>query len=290
MFDKARYDAMPKFEEFTYWFIRTSEDVVIYAPKEVFLTSGERFTSQISEDYTDTLPDDVKSDYIKFCDRPEYFIGNKVNIDTTGAPYNDQEAMIDCFENLIAGSIFIRQLNSMKNPDTAVNAIAQFLNWIRSTDFYVCPASTRFHDADPNGLLFHTLNVYNNMVELKKINKFENVPYDSIVLVSLCHDLTKIGNYELYMKNVKDEATKQWNEVPCYRWKCNPFPFGHGVASMYLVSQFFRLSVDEMLAIRWHMGEYRVATHETGELEDACERYPLVRMVQFADQLACVKY
>lgn len=290
MFDKSRFDAMPKFDDFNYWFIRISVDTLVYAPKETFLTSGERFLSRIAEDYIDSLPDNIQEDYKKFCNRPEYFVGQKVNIDTSGALQNDQDEMIDYFENLITGSIFIRQLNAMKSPDSAMNAVAQFLNWIRSTDFYTCPASTRFHDADPTGLLFHTLNVYNNMIELKKINKFENVPNDSIALVSLCHDLTKIGNYESYMRNVKDEATQSWQQVPSYRWKCNPFPFGHGVASMYLISQFFHLSVDEMLAIRWHMGEYRVSTHETGELEDACERYPLVRMVQFADQLACVKY
>lgn len=289
MFDKSRFDAMPKFEEFKYWFVRSSDNVLAYGEVETF-KADQPILSSFAEDYVDSIPDSVQEDYKKFCNRPEYCVGQKVYINTTGASTNNQEEMINYFENLITGSIFIRQLKNKKNPDTAINSVANFLNWIRGTDFYSCPASTRFHDADPCGLLFHTLNVYNNMIELKQVNKFANTAYDSIALVSLCHDLTKIGNYESYMRNVKDEATQTWQQVPSYRWKCNPFPFGHGVASMYLITQFFRLSLEEMLAIRWHMGEYRVSTHETGELEDACETYPLVRMVQFADQLACVKY
>ena len=290
MFDKSKFDTMPKFEEFHYWFVRTDANTLAYAPADVFLTKDEKLMNSVAEDYTDSLSDEIQEDYRKFCSRPEYCVGQKVNIDTTGALCNNPEDMIDYFENLITGSIFIRQLKAKKNPDIAMGAVANFLNWIRSTDFYTCPASTRFHDADPSGLLYHTLNVYNNMIELRLIDKFADTAYDSIVVVTFCHDLSKIGNYESYMKNVKDEATQTWQQVPAYRWKSNPFPFGHGVASMYLVSQFFRLSIDEMLAIRWHMGEYRVSTHETGELEDACETYPLVRMVQFADQLACVKY
>ena len=34
------------------------------------------------------------------------------------------------------------------------------------------------------------------------------------------------------------------------------FPFGHGEKSVFLISRFMRLTDEEALAIRWHMGAY----------------------------------
>ena len=38
--------------------------------------------------------------------------------------------------------------------------IDRLLEWLEESDFYTCPASTRFHGAYPGGLLEHSLNVY----------------------------------------------------------------------------------------------------------------------------------
>lgn len=291
MFNQQVFDAMPKFDTFTKWFIRLSDHEFLYGPAESFGKDTEPITENIlSEANLTAIPEDVLVQFQEYQRRPEYEVGRKKNIITTNIASNSQDYMVDAFESTIVGAAFIRALNARRNPDTAFPAVTRFLDWIRSTDFYICPGSTRFHDSEPMGLLFHSLNVYNNIIDLKNLQKFKDVEYHSIALISLCHDFTKIGNYESYMKNVKNEQTQQWEKVPAYRWKCNPFPFGHGVASMYIVTQFFKLSIEEMLAIRWHMGEYRVADADGGELEEACEKYPMVRMIQFADQLACVQY
>lgn len=36
----------------------------------------------------------------------------------------------------------------------------KLLEWLKSTDFFTAPASTRFHGAYPGGLVKHSLNVY----------------------------------------------------------------------------------------------------------------------------------
>lgn len=291
MFDKEHFDNVPKFNQFTYWFIRTSETTFDYGLAQSFLARSPQIEGQIIDKDTDSLPEIIQEEFHQFTLRPEYMIGKPVNINTSDAASNDQEMMVDYFEQLIVGSIFIRELKGKKHdPDTAIEMCDKFFQWIRSTDFYFCPASTKYHDAIPLGLLFHTLNVYNNIIELRKIKKFQSTDYASITLVALLHDLTKIGNYEHYLKNVKNETTGEWEKIPSYRWKDNPFPFGHGVTSMYIASQFFWLYIDELLAIRWHMAAYRVAKQDEGELEEANERYPIVRMIQFADQLACTKF
>lgn len=288
MFDQTMFDNMIPFERFTYWFTRISDNKYAYGQREAFLGQDETPLSVFDEDMVG-VPADVLEDFAGYKTRPEFKVGVALPLAPTISA-NSRETMIDWFEKIITGAAFIRALNAKRNPDTAFAAVTRFLDWIRQTDFYNCPGSTRFHDAEPSGLLFHSLNVYNNIIDLKNLKKFKNVEYHSMALISLCHDFTKIGNYESYLRNVKNEQTGQWEQVPSFRWKCNPFPFGHGVASMYIVTQFFRLSVEEMLAIRWHMGEYNVSERECGELEDASEQYPMVRMIQFADQLACTKY
>jgi hypothetical protein len=303
MFNTKDYGVIPAYAGFCFWFNRIDQnrfECLIYLNDEenpggkrigivTETTEGLLYDADVSN-YTNKDATALDLNFEMFKQRPEYFVGLKCNLVPTDAASNSAERMQEFFENVIVGSAAIRARNAGKNPDDAFAPVSKFIEWLRGTDFFYCPGSTKFHDAEPVGLLFHSLTVYNNMIELKKINKFEYVPYHSIALLSLCHDFTKIGNYEQYMRNVKNDETGQWEKVPSYRWKCNPFPFGHGVASLYIITRFFQLSLEEMLAIRWHMGEYNVSDREGGELEDACENYPMVRMLQFADQLACVKY
>lgn len=292
MFDNAKFENTPKYKDFTYWFRRKSENTFISFMKddrdkilhEISVNDDDSISSE-----TEPLVDVELMDFTNYQNRPEYLVGKSVVLNAD-IPSNNQEYMVDNFETLIAGSIFIRAYDANKDPDSVVKTVFRLLDWIRSTDFYFCPGSTRFHHAFPCGLMYHSLDTYNNIVDLRNLKKFQNTRYDSITLVSLCHDFTKIGNYESYMRNVKDEHTGQWNQVSSYRWKCNPFPFGHGVSSMYIITQFIHLDIEELLAIRWHMGEYSVSSNESGELEDACDKYPLVRMIQFADQLSCTQY
>lgn len=44
------------------------------------------------------------------------------------------------------------------------------------------------------------------------------------------------------------------------------------------------------LAIRWHMGRWNVVDSEVNDLQTANENYPMVHMIQFADQLSIVNY
>ena len=63
-----------------------------------------------------------------------------------------------------------------------------------------------------------------------------------------------------------------------------------GMQELYKAMKVFKLNDEEAAAIRWHMGEYNVASNEVNELHAANERYPLVQMLQFADRLSIVKY
>ena len=167
---------------------------------------------------------------------------------------------------------------------------SRFENWITQTDFFNAPASTRFHGSFEGGLCEHHVDVYNETVDLLTLPKFKGVDPASAYLVALVHDFCKIGLYEPYMRNVKNDETGQWEKVMAFKYDKAQYPFGHGVASMYIANQFIRLTREESLAIRWHMGSYRCHKDDMSELQDSNERYPLVLLLQFADQLSITSY
>ena len=242
------------------------------------LDSNESVTSAVGE-----ASAEIMLDYNKFKLRPEWWLGVKLY------PDNLQD-VIRYHDVLIVACMLIRFKD--KGDDVGIRHGVRILDWLTTTDFYSAPASGRFHDAYEGGLIQHTLNVYNQMCDVWKIQKFNNVSPHSFTLVALTHDWCKIGLYESYMRNVKDEKTGQWNQVKSYRWREDgpAFAFGHGVSSMFLVSRFVNLSGEEAAAIRWHMGAYRTAPDEFSELQTSNETYPLVLMVQFADALSIVRY
>lgn len=226
--------------------------------------------------------DNIFMQYKLWTTRPERRVGQKVDLEGM-----NMSELVAAYEELFIGAyIMQRQLKiaSSGNPYEGT------IDWLRTTDFYKAPASTRFHDAIPGGLLIHSLKVYNCIVDLLSFPTFEHVSLHEVVLVALMHDWCKIGFYEMYMKNVKDEATGTWNKEPAYRVNQTGIPLGHGVTSMYLASRVINLSVEQCLAIRWHMGRYNVSDKEENEFQKAVAEYPMVYMIQIADQLSCVEY
>lgn len=280
------------YSEFKYWFKRVSDDhfdtdsfeVIDMATRDVL---GEETSEQISN-----RKDEISEDFDAFIKRPEWRVGVKSDVDHSDISKMSQDKMINRYEVLMIGIVFLKAEEAGINPDEGFDRAYKTIEWLRSTDFYRAPASSRYHDGYPSGLLYHTLKVYDNMIELRKTSFFANTSLSSVTLIALVHDWCKIGLYESYLKNVKDEKTGQWNQVEAYSRNVENIiiPLGHGVTSMFLAEKFFKLTPQEALAIRWHMSNYNVADSEGFELEEANEKVNYVHMIQFADQLACTKY
>ena len=47
----------------------------------------------------------------------------------------------------------------------------EFLKWLESTDFFSAPASTRFHLAQPSGLVEHSVHVYERLKALCELEE-----------------------------------------------------------------------------------------------------------------------
>lgn len=156
------------------------------------------------------------------------------------------------------------------------------------SDFFTCPASARFHGAYPGGLCEHSLNVFHCLEDYLARERVQElygleVPPETMAVVSLLHDLCKIGCYKAGTRNVKNEQTGQWEKVPTYFYE-DPLPYGHGEKSVYIISGFMRLSRPEAMAIRWHMG---FSGNEDPRLVgQALEQYPLAFALSVADMEA----
>lgn len=171
------------------------------------------------------------------------------------------------------------------DEQTAQRCIA----WLDRTDFFVAPASTKYHDAHRCGLVKHTLLVAKVMLDIAKLPQFSGINITEAILTSLVHDWCKINFYEEYTRNVKDQDTGTWFEQKAYRCKGSQIPLGHGVTSLYMSMRFFRISVEQALAIRWHMSDYTASEHEKYDLMEANNR-PMVQMLQIADRMASTLY
>ena len=154
-------------------------------------------------------------------------------------------------------------------------------------DFFSAPASTRFHGSYEGGLCEHSINVYNCLKSYLKRERVKdiygmNYSEETIALVALLHDLCKINTYKTSKRNKKDENGK-WVEVPFYEFN-DTLPYGHGEKSVYIISGFMRLSREEAMAIRWHMGFS--GEENTNTIGRALEMYPLALATHIADMEA----
>lgn len=154
-------------------------------------------------------------------------------------------------------------------------------------DFFTAPASTRFHSAYEGGLAQHSLNVYyclKDYLERERVkNTYKlNFSEETVAIVALLHDICKTDVYVKDFRNVKNEQG-QWEKVPTYRYE-DKLPYGHGEKSVYMISGFMRLTRDEAMAIRWHMGFS--GGEDSGLVGKALESYPLAFAMSTADMEA----
>lgn len=156
----------------------------------------------------------------------------------------------------------------------------RLLAWLKTTDFFTAPASTKFHCACACGLVQHSLNVYHVLRE-----KYfeEGDSEESFALCALLHDLCKAQFYKISTRNVKNEETGAWEKKPFYTVE-DMFPYGHGEKSVYLIERFVRLKPVEAMAIRWHMGGFDESVKGGSfAISSAFDKYPLAVKLHLAD-------
>ena len=156
-----------------------------------------------------------------------------------------------------------------------------------ASDFFVAPASSRFHNSYEGGLCDHSINVYECLDSYLKSDRVKSgfgfeYSDESIAIVSLLHDLCKVNIYKKGFRNVKDEKG-QWQRVDTFEYD-DQLPYGHGEKSVYMISPFMKLTREEAFAIRYHMGYS--STEDPRNVSAAFEMFPLAFAVSVADSEA----
>jgi len=163
------------------------------------------------------------------------------------------------------------------------NGIEKLIAYLEKTDFFKAPASTRYHGNYEGGLLEHSLNVYNLLktkINQKPFSDILNISDETIILISLLHDICKANYYVVDYRNKKNEEGV-WVKEPYYTIN-DSIPYGHGEKSVMMISKFIDLSLEEMYAIRWHMG-FSEPKELYNTISLVFEKYPIALALHEAD-------
>ncbi|MBP3747683.1 MAG: HD domain-containing protein [Ruminococcus sp.] len=167
----------------------------------------------------------------------------------------------------------------------------KLLEYLKKSDFFTAPSSTRFHGSYEGGLVQHSLNVYHclkDYLSRPRTKELYGMDYseETIAIVALLHDVCKINFYTVDYRNKKNDEGV-WEKVPYYTIN-DTLPYGHGEKSVYILSGFFygddRLTREEAFAIRYHMGFSGI--EDKNVIGKALEMYPLALALNVADMEA----
>ena len=171
----------------------------------------------------------------------------------------------------------------------------KLMEYIKKSDFYTAPASTKYHLSTPGGLLQHSLNVLDALRGLLLWNQNESrweylaagkvvdtIPDESVTIMALLHDICKTHFYGTSTRNVK--VNGRWEQQPFYTVN-DMMPLGHGPKSAMIVKQYTTLTSQEMYAIWHHMGMNGNYENDNA-VGKSIEMYPAVLALQTADMMA----
>lgn len=175
---------------------------------------------------------------------------------------------------------FLGLLGSVNRP-----GMEKLIHWLtENSDFMTAPASTKYHGAVEGGLLDHSVAVFNQLTYVINSHEIVKASAETAIMCGLLHDVCKANFYKISTRNSKDEKGN-WIKVPYYEIE-DRFPYGHGEKSVYILNEFIHLTVEEAMAIRWHIGLSDTDYAARCALSAAMEKYPLILALQMADQMA----
>ena len=163
------------------------------------------------------------------------------------------------------------------------DGVPEFVEYLKTTDFFTAPASAKYHNAVEGGLVEHSLAVYDVAHEINKLFEI-NLDNDSVSICGLFHDVCKANFYTKEIRSRKIDG--KWQKVEAWGYK-DLLPMGHGEKSVYIIQKFVKLTDPEALSIRWHLGGFDPAIHfgyPSGmAMNQAIREHKLVSLIILAD-------
>lgn len=139
------------------------------------------------------------------------------------------------------------------------DGVDKLMAFIRKSDMYAAPASTRFHLSVTGGLLQHSLNV----LDALRANLTKNddgtysyevagvpaarVTEENVIIMALLHDICKTYFYTTEIRNRK--VGGKWEQYEAFAVD-DKIPYGHGEKSVMMIEEYMKLQPVERYAIR----------------------------------------
>lgn len=191
---------------------------------------------------------------------------------------------------------FIDLLRNIKRDGANIEGL---ISKLESSDFFVAPASTSWHNAIKGGLVDHSLNVYYNLKSLVKNKHLEEViPEETIIVCSLLHDLSKMNFYEKSIRNIKvySDTGSKYDNLGRFDWvseevykvvhESKRFQYGnHEENSEFMIRCFIPLTLEESIAILHHHGGKGFDSTQQN-ISYIMSKNPLLTLLHAADMIS----
>lgn len=162
---------------------------------------------------------------------------------------------------------------AFESKDHYLESIEYLIYTLDELNFFNAPASANHHGNYEGGLFDHSYTTTLELLDLTEKLGLKWSRHESPYLIGMLHDICKCDSY-IYNK-----------ELNKYEYNPNTPLAGHGDKSVIMAQNFWPLTEEEKLCIRWHMGAY--SDHENyGSLNTAIKKYPNILYVHLADMLA----
>lgn len=177
----------------------------------------------------------------------------------------------------------IKVLKSTKRA--GIDGLVNYM--LNESDFLEAPSSSQHHGCKNGGLAEHSINVLNYMLGLYRYTEREfgytldNIPEESISIVSLLHDLGK-SSYRgkpNYVPNILKSG--KVSEAKPFEVNTERLSIPHEVVSLQIASKFIDLTDEEEFAILYHNG-----LHVASGRDIQGKERPLQQLLHFSDMWA----
>ena len=175
--------------------------------------------------------------------------------------------------------------------------IRELRHMLLSTDFFYAPASSIYHASYEGGLCEHCLETYFELKRLIDNHREYQYEEDTLKVVGLFHDISKINLYKKDIRNKKvyhDNGTKSdnlgrfdWISEEIYKVdKDNKLVYGnHEQTSEFLLRLYVPLTQEESVAVLHHHGGLGWDSVKI-DISEIYNKYPLAMFLHIADMLS----
>jgi hypothetical protein len=149
-------------------------------------------------------------------------------------------------------------------------------------DYFNKPASAQYAGAYPGGLCEHALHLAHELGVLCNAYYPGRYTEEDVIKVAFFRDFYKATMYEAYMKNVKNDETGNWEQVPAFRTRdgASRPVYGDVRFSSYMqIKNYIQLTDEQIEAIV----QSGLSDYYTPDIHDIFRAYPLVALTRMAE-------